>query len=153
MKYSDIQPYFESMPLIYLANAVDDQAHVRVVSLIRYNEKLWFCSPGSRPKCEQLRKNNKIEFNLVAQNGNEFHNIRATGKALEITDPAVREDLSSAISFFQAYWTKSTDPEFVLYHLDIERIEYHLPGGKEYYIIHPKTDESQCFTKNFRKRE
>lgn len=152
MKYSNIQPFFASSPLIYLANCEGDQAHVRMVSLISHNNQLWFCSVNGRPKCEQLRINNKIEFSLVSQDEEGFHNIRAAGKALEIDSPDIREDLSIAIPFFQDYWSVSTDPKFVLYRLDLDQIEYHPPGGKEYFIIDPQTDSSQRFEKNNRKK-
>ncbi|WP_371806207.1 pyridoxamine 5'-phosphate oxidase family protein [Candidatus Lokiarchaeum ossiferum] len=152
MNYSNIRPFFTSFPLIYLANCEGDQPHVRMVSLISYQEQLWFCSVNGRPKCEQLRKNNKVEFSLVAENEEAFHNIRAIGKALEIHDPSIREDLSIEIPFFQDYWSVSTDPNFVLYQLDLSQVEYHPPGGKEYFILNVKTDESERFIKNYRKK-
>ncbi|MHA1617986.1 MAG: pyridoxamine 5'-phosphate oxidase family protein [Promethearchaeota archaeon] len=152
MEYAKISPFFDGVPLIYLANSVENRPHVRAVSLIQHREQLWVCSGSHRPKYEQLKKNNRIEFTLVARVDNEFHNIRASGKAIEIKDPETRSELAEAIPFFKGYWTTPDDPNFVLYHLKISKIEYHPPGGKEYFIMDNGAGTSIRFEKNYRKK-
>jgi uncharacterized pyridoxamine 5'-phosphate oxidase family protein len=153
MEYTDIEPYFDGVPLIYLATSTEFQPHVRAMALIHYDHKLWCCSPGSRPKVQQIRTNNKIEFCLLIQKNKQYHNIRGTGKAIEIIDFETRMVLSQQIPFFLAYWTTPDDPEFILYRLDIDQIEYHPPGGKKYFILDMKKNHSQEILKNFRRNQ
>ncbi|MHA1673420.1 MAG: pyridoxamine 5'-phosphate oxidase family protein [Promethearchaeota archaeon] len=96
-------PFFDGVPLVYLANSDENRPHVRVVSLIQHQEQFWFCSGSDRPKYGQLKQNNNIEFTLLARVENEFHNIRAAGKALEITDLTTRTELADVIPFFHGY--------------------------------------------------
>lgn len=151
MDYATLKPFFDGIPLVYLANSVENHPHVRVVSLIQHREQLWFCSGADRPKYEQLKQNNNIEFTLLARIDNEFHNIRAAGNALEITDSTTRTEMADVIPFFHGYWETPEDPNFVLYHLDIHSIEYHPPGGKEYFLLDLMVGTSQRFEKHYRK--
>ena len=151
MEYSNIAPFFDGIPLVYLANSFENRPYVRAVSLIQHLDQLWFCSGSDRPKYEQLKQNNSIEFTLLARVENEFHNIRAAGKVLEITNPATRTELAEVIHFFHRYWSTPDDPNFVLYRLDIHAIEYHPPGGKEYFLLDLAADTSQRFEKHYRK--
>ncbi|TFH28388.1 MAG: hypothetical protein E4G98_05375 [Promethearchaeota archaeon] len=151
MDYATLIPFFDGIPLVYLANSVKNHPHVRAVSLIQHREQLWFCSGADRPKFQQLKENNFIEFTLLARIDNEFHNIRAAGIALEITAPSTRSELAEVIPFFQGYWSTPEDPNFVLYRLDIHPLEYHPPGGKEYFLLDLGAGTSQRFEKHFRK--
>ncbi len=135
---------------MYLATSVDSQPFVRPMSLLLHDEKLWCCSPGARSKVKQIRKNNSIEFALLAFHSDQYHNIRGTGKAIEITEQATRSELAQAIPFFSEYWRTPEDPLFILYRLDIDTFEYHPPGGKRYFIIDQQTQTSTEFEKHFR---
>lgn len=153
MEQIEINQYFKGFPLIYLANLDKNKPHVRAMSLIYHNDDLWVCSPKSRPKVSQFDLNNDIEFCLVVQATAEYHNIRGSGKAIKITTNDVRKELSTVIPFFSAYWEEYTDPNFVLYRLDIEQYEYHPPGGKIYYKIYPKRNEIKKYSKHFRRND
>lgn len=152
MQYNDIKHLFEAEPLIYLANIESNQPHVRAMASIYHKDQLWCCTGTNRPKFEQLKKNNQVEITFLARENNEFHNVRAAGKALEIHDFETRTELAQAIPFFEGYWTGPEDPNFVLYQLDLDTIEYHAPGGKEYYKFDLKSNQSQRFEKHYRRK-
>ena len=151
MEYKDIETYFDGIPLMYLATCNDNQPRVRVMALIHYDHEIWCCSPASRPKVQQIRNNNNIEFCLLTQKDKQFHNIRGIGKAIEIVDLETRKELSQQIPFFLEYWATPDDPEFVLYRLDLDQIEYHPPGGKNFFIFDLKNKQTQEISKNFRR--
>jgi uncharacterized pyridoxamine 5'-phosphate oxidase family protein len=147
-----IAKFFDQGPLMYLASSAGGQPHVRAMSLIYHGGTCWCCTGTSRPKYAQLQENNKMEFTFIARDaGAEFHNIRASGKAIEIHDLPTRAELAAAIPFFDGYWESPEDPEFALYRLDIDQIEYHPPGGKEYFRLDVPNEQCQRFGKNFRK--
>lgn len=152
----DIDHLFEGFPLIYVANIENNQPHVRVMSLIFHKGNLWICSPKSRPKVTQLQRNNHIEFCLINQEGDEFHNLRGSGTVTEIISKKIRKELAHVIPFFSEYWFDHNDPGFVLFRLDIHKYEYHPPGGKVYYVIHPnhpRHNQVEQFSKHFRRNK
>jgi len=123
MKLEDVKGYFKTQPLMYLATTEEDQPRVRPMALIYHNEQYWFCSISGRPKIDQIKKNNKVEFALNASDREDVSTIRGSGKAILIEDLETKKDLSEAIPWFIGYWESHTDPGFTLFRLDLERIE------------------------------
>ncbi|MHA2358023.1 MAG: pyridoxamine 5'-phosphate oxidase family protein [Candidatus Heimdallarchaeaceae archaeon] len=135
MKLEDVKEYFNTQPLMYFATNEDNQPRVRPMALIYHNGQCWCCSIAGRPKIEQIKKNNKIEFALNASDREEMSTIRGSGKAVLIEDFETKKDLSEAIPWFSGYWESYDDPNFVLYRLDLERIEVQIPVVREFYFF------------------
>ena len=135
MKLKDITDFFKTQPLMYLATSENNQPHVRPMALIYYNDQSWCCSIGGRPKIDQIKNNNKIEFAVIAPDREDMSTIRGRGKASIEKNLDVKKELSEFITWFSGYWDSYEDPNFVLIRLDLEKIEVQVPKNRIFYTF------------------
>ncbi len=135
MKLEDITDFFKTQPLMYLATSENDQPHVRPMALIYYKNQSWCCSIGGRPKIDQIRNNNKIEFAAIAPEREDMSTIRGTGKGSIEENLEIKKELAEFIPWFSGYWGSYEDPGFVLIKLDLEKIEVQVPKERMFFTF------------------
>ena len=133
MNINQIFEFLNKIETISLATLERNHPRVRLMALIKYNNKYWCCTKTSRPKIEQIKNNNLFEFCSKIEDGEKFGSIRASGRIKLIEDLEVKKELSGVISFFNAFWKSYDEPNFSLLQLDIEKIEIHNPYDKKFY--------------------
>lgn len=138
MKLEDVKEFFDTQPLMYLATTEEDQPRVRPMALIYHDDQCWCCSIGGRPKIKQIQENNKIEFAVNAQSREDMATVRGLGRANIIENRVIKKQLSEAIPWFSGYWESYDDPNFVLFHLDIEEIEVQVPAERTFHFFNLK---------------
>lgn len=130
----DIKPFFKKMPLVYFATSVDNQPRVRPMALIYNDGKYWLTSRAYEIKMKEIEQNSKMEFSFfVTKEDRSNFNIRATGHAAVVQDPEVKKSAVKAITFFDSYWTGSTDPNYGLISLKIEKVNVNDSKTKNRY--------------------
>ena len=135
MQLEEITDFFKTQPLMYLATSENNQPRVRPMALIYFKDQSWCCSIGGRPKIDQISKNNKFEFAVIAPEREDMSTIRGSGKASKEEDPDIKKELADFIPWFSGYWDSYEDPNFVLIRLDLEKIEVQVPKERIFYTF------------------
>lgn len=124
MEFTKIWNYFKGVPTVHLATTDKDQPRVRPMSLIEYNDNLWFATQTSSQKLFELKENNKVEFSFGFIEEKQIGFIRVKGTIEKIEDMKIKEELVQAIPFFKLYWHDSQDPKYTLLKMDLTEVFY-----------------------------
>ena len=146
MKLEDVIDYFKTQPLMYLATIDGDQPKVRPMALIYHKDICWFVSIAGRKKIKELDANNNVEFAINPHDREDMSTIRGTGKAILIDDQEIRQDLASAIPWFDGYWESAEDPRFFLYKIDLEKVSAQIPVKRDVYTFDIKSGRKEIKT-------
>jgi len=115
------------MQLVNLATIDGDQPRVRAVTLIPHADLLWISSRDSAGKMEQIRRNDRVEFNLTVGEGDDLGTLRVTGRLEIIDDPEVKRELAEQMPFFDMIFESVDDPDYTLMRFDPSRIKVLFP--------------------------
>jgi len=118
---------FKDFPHIFLATEEEAQPRVRPVTLVHFDERLWVLTGTNSAKSNQVRKNPKIEFCLLFEEGGRQGYIRAAGFAKIIKDRETKVRVAKHCDFFCEHWESPDDPNYTLLELKLNEIEYLRP--------------------------
>jgi len=125
---AEIWRHFKDFQHIFLATEEETQPRVRPVTLVRFAERLWVLTGTNNAKSKQIRKNPKIEFCLLFEEGEHHGYIRAAGFAKIIKDKETRAKVAQHCDFFFEHWENPDDPDYTLLELELNEIEYLRPN-------------------------
>jgi len=113
---------------IFLATGQENQPRVRPVTLINFGQRFWVLTGTDNAKTRQIRKNPKIEFCLLLEEGGHRGYLRAAGTAKIIKDRETKVKVAKHCEFFGEHWKSYDDPNYTLLELKLNEIEYLKPS-------------------------
>jgi len=117
-------------PFPMLASEDNGQPGVRPVSPVRTEGfTVYVASLRSSGKTAELARNARVELCYLTPDHDQ---VRITGTAELITDPAVRQSIWDANPLLRAYLGSVDNPEFILYRVDPNRVRYMKEWALEY---------------------
>jgi general stress protein 26 len=120
-------------PFPMLASEDNGQPSVRPVSPVRTEEfTVYVASLRSSGKTDELARNSRVELCYLTLDHDQ---VRITGTAEAITDPAVRQSIWDANPLLRAYLGSVDNPEFILYRVDPKRVRYMKEWALEYVDV------------------
>jgi uncharacterized pyridoxamine 5'-phosphate oxidase family protein len=120
-------------PFPQLASLDGDQPRVRPVSPVRTQEfTVYVASMRSSGKTGEIHRNPKVELCYLTKDHDQ---VRITGLATLITDPALRQEIWDANPLLAAYLKTIDNPEFMLYRIDPLRVRYMREWALEYHEV------------------
>lgn len=93
-------------------------------SIYEHNDLLYLCTGDSNQVHRQLRKNGNIQ--LLAKKEGTRQWLRITGKASEVTDPAVRQLVFEECPSVKAHVSRADDEHFLVFQVEVLDAEFHL---------------------------
>lgn len=116
-----------------MATLDGDQPRLRPVSPVRTDGfTIYIASLRSSGKTAQLEANSRTELCYLSEDHDQ---VRITGKALPVTDPAVRQAIWDANPLLRAYLGSIDNPEFLLYVVEPERVLFMREWALEYQEV------------------
>ncbi|HYA18318.1 MAG TPA: pyridoxamine 5'-phosphate oxidase family protein [Bryobacteraceae bacterium] len=120
-------------PFPMLASLDGNQVRVRPVSPVRTEEfTVYVASMRSSGKTNEIAANNKVELCYLSEGHDQ---VRITGEAENITDPAVRQNIWDSNPLLRAYLKSVDNPEFILYKISPNRVRYMKEWALEYQTV------------------
>lgn len=114
-----------------LASAAGDQPRVRPISPVRTDEfTVYVASMRSSGKTDEIAANAKVELCYLTPDHDQ---VRITGIAEDVRDPAVRQQIWDSNPLLRAYLKSIDNPEFVLYKIVPHRVRYMREWALEYH--------------------
>jgi len=126
---AEIRMHLKGFQHIFLATEEKDQPRVRPVTLVNFDERFWVLTGTNNAKVKQIRKNPRIEFCLLLEEGGHRGYIRAVGFAKIIKDRETKAKVAQNCDFFNEHWKSPDDPSYTLLELKPNEIEYLRPEG------------------------
>jgi general stress protein 26 len=115
---------FIYFPMVFLATSEGDQPRVRPVGLGYFDEKFWIVTGTNNAKTEQIRKNPKVEFCLLLEEGKNLGYVRGAGLAQIIQDRETKIKIGKRSEWFSEFYKSPDDPNYTLINLCPTEIEY-----------------------------
>lgn len=116
-----------------LATVDNGQPRLRPVSPVRTDGfTVYIASLRSSGKTAELEANERTELCYLSENHDQ---VRITGPALPVTDPAVRQSIWDANPLLRAYLGSIDNPEFCLYAVHPERVRFMREWALDYQEV------------------
>lgn len=116
-----------------LATIEGDQPRLRPVSPVRTDGfTVYVASLRSSGKTQQIEESQKVELCYLTADHDQ---VRITGIADTITDPAVRQQIWDANPLLRAYLKSVDNPEFMLYRVVPNQVRYMREWALEYFDV------------------
>ena len=110
-----------------------EQPRVRPVSPVRTDGfTVYIASMRSSAKTAELEANERTELCYLSEDHDQ---VRITGPARPVTDPATRQSIWDANPLLRAYLGAIDNPEFVLYAVCPERVRFMREWALEYQEV------------------
>ena len=120
-------------PFPMLASLDGEQVRVRPVSPVRTEEfTVYVASMRSSGKTNEIGINSKVELCYLTEGHDQ---VRITGVADNITDPAIRQSVWDANPLLRAYLKSVDNPEFILYRVVPSQVRYMKEWALEYQHV------------------
>lgn len=113
---------------VSLATVEGDQPRLRPMTLIVKEGRFYFATGSTDEKTRQIDGNNKAEFCLLLPLGQNTGYLRGSGKMQKVENPDTKKDVADWAEFIYDYWKEASDPDFVLYELELRQMRYMEPG-------------------------
>ncbi len=113
---------------VYLATADGEQPRVRPVTLIHFQEKLYFITGSRDSKMIQIKKNPKVEFCLLLEKDDHKGTLRGECIAQIVEEKKLKADIFDEISFVKEFFASPEDPGYALVRLKPLGFEIMKPG-------------------------
>ena len=118
-----------------IATMKGDQPCVRPISPVRTDGfTVYFASMRSSGKTAELEANERAELCYLSYNHDQ---VRITGPARLVTDPATRQSIWDGYPLLRAYLGDIGNPEFMLYEVVPERVRFMREWALEYQEVPP----------------
>jgi len=118
---------FKGSQHIFLATGENDQPRVRPGTLVNFDQRFWVLTGTNNAKVKQIRKNPRIEFCLLLEEGGHHGCVRAAGFAKIVKDRDTKAKVAKHCDFFSGHWKSPDDPNYTLLELKLGEIEYLRP--------------------------
>ncbi|MFC1898432.1 pyridoxamine 5'-phosphate oxidase family protein [Candidatus Cloacimonadota bacterium] len=125
----EIFGYFKQTQPVYLASIDNNKPRVRPVTLICFENEFWIATGSGDAKVKQIYTNEHIEFCLPIRDEKNMGYIRGAGTAEIVEKLEDKKKIAENIAFIKHFWQDPADPDFILFHIQLQEIEY-LPIGK-----------------------
>jgi len=125
----EVWSYFKNIQTVFLATSDDEQPRVRPVTMVHFNEKLWVGTSTGCAKVKQLRRNNKAEFCLYIEQGEQKQGyVRGLCSVDIVEDEELKKQLAGQMPYFKYFWKGYDDPKYTLLQFRLKEIEFLNPG-------------------------
>lgn len=116
-----------------LASLDGNQPRVRPVSPVRTEGfTVWVASMRSSSKTAELEANPRVELCYLSPGHDQ---VRITGRAVLVTEPAERQSIWDANPLLRAYLKSVDNPEFILYRVEAERVRFMREWALAYHEV------------------
>ena len=126
---------FQKRQAVSLATVEGDQPRLRPMTLIVKEGRFYFATGSQDNKTRQLDGNNKAEFCLLLPSGQNTGYLRGSGKLKKVQNLPEKKDVADWAEFIYDYWKEASDPDFVLYELELRQIRYMPPGEMKETLV------------------
>lgn len=125
----EIWSQIKDMQVVFLATMDNEGPWVRPVTMLHFNKKLWVGTETGSEKVRQVKENNKAEFCLYLDQGEQkVGYIRGQCDVNIVEDKDTKKQLADQMPFFKQFWKEYDDPGYTLLQFDLKKIEYMKPG-------------------------
>ena len=115
------------------ASVDGDQPRVRPVSPVKTEEfTVWVASMRTSGKTGELDRNRKVELCYLTDGHDQ---VRITGVATLVTDPAERREIWDSNPLLRAYLHSIDNPEFILYRVTPHRVRFMREWALDYQEV------------------
>ena len=115
------------------ASVDGDQPRVRPVSPVKAEGlTVWVASQRRYGKTAELERNSRVELCYLTEGHDQ---VRITGVAELVTDPAERQEIWDANPLLRAYLNSIDNPEFILYRVAPQRVRFMREWALEYQEV------------------
>jgi len=125
----EIIAFFKQTQPVYLATDDGNKPRVRPVTLIYFDKKFWIATGSGDAKVKQVYTNENMEFCLPIKDDKNMGYIRGAGIAEIVEELDDKKKIAENIEFIKHFWQDPADPDFILFHIQLQEIEY-LPIGQ-----------------------
>ena len=105
------------------------------MTLIVKGDRFFFATGSKDNKTSQLDSNCKAEFCLLLPANNNTGYLRGSGKMSKVSDQNTRKEVADWAEFIYNYWREASDPDFVLFELNMQQIRYMEPGDMQETVL------------------
>ncbi len=120
---------------VSLATVEGDQPRLRPMTLIVKEGRFYFATGSTDEKTRQIDGNNKAEFCLLLPSGNNTGYLRGSGQMKKVQSMPEKKEVADWAQFIYDYWKEASDPDFVLYELELRQIRYMEPGDMKETVM------------------
>ncbi len=120
---------------VYLATSDAGGAHVRPVTVVKYEDEHYILTGTKDDKIAELRTDPRFEMVRLVEEGESQGSIRYKGEVEFVTDPELRRAVYEESKFGDAYFDSPDDPMLTMLHLTFEGANVMRPRSWEYEIL------------------
>ncbi|MFW9874771.1 MAG: pyridoxamine 5'-phosphate oxidase family protein [Candidatus Thorarchaeota archaeon] len=114
--------------IVHFATSVDNQPHVRPLTMVPLDDELWILTGTKDAKMQELNLNPNVQVSMEVEKDEHTGSVRFTGKVVVIKDLETKKGIAGRVDYFKEYWDTSEDPNFTLLKMDFYELEYMRPG-------------------------
>ena len=124
----EVKGHFGELCHVVLATQEGEHPRLRPVTLMHYNERLYFATNPASNKAKQLESNPNVE--ILYQWKEEPNNgyIRISGKVHKVSDIDLVSNLFYTYDFFKKLWSGPDDPSLIIYQIHVDYYDLMKPG-------------------------
>src|SRR5262245_51454496 len=124
----------KACPFPMFATVDGDQPRLRPVSPVKTDQfTVYVASMRGSGKTAEIDRNAKVELCYMSPDHDQ---VRITGVAETVIDPAVRREIWDANPLLRAYLQSIDNPEFMLYKVVPSRVRFMKEWALEYHEVH-----------------
>jgi general stress protein 26 len=124
----EIWSNFNEYKTVYFATSINDQPHVRPLTLVPLDNELWVLTGTKDAKMEELHKNPKVQVCMAIKKDKHTGTARFSGRVEIVKDMDMKKSIAAQVDYFKEYWDTPEDPNFTLLRMDFSELEYMRPG-------------------------
>ncbi len=114
-----------------IATCYQNQARVRSMSLLKFENKLYIVTGKQSSKYKELLENDSFELYLTFEEDLPFWYIRIRGHAIFMNDQTLKHRIYSEFAWIKEYWDNEENPLFTVIECQPTAIEYMKKGSME----------------------
>jgi general stress protein 26 len=123
-------------PTAFLATQ-DDQGHPRVrpITLMVTPQGFYVATSKRSRKASEIKHHNYVEWVTLLPGDKGTGYLRLAGLAQEVNGEEKARTVEETEYPVQLYWQSVNDPDFIVYRVQPDRVEYIRPGENDYWDV------------------
>lgn len=119
----------EERPIVFLATVdPEGKPRVRPLNLMSTPRGFYIATSKKSRKIRELKGSDAVEMVTIFPTEKGTGYLRITGKAREVNGQEKRSTIEETHYPVEKYWNGVDDPDFMVFRIDPERVEYIRPG-------------------------
>jgi len=115
--------------MVHLATVDGECPRLRPMTMIWYDKAFFFATSAGDNKARHLQENPNAEWCLLLPGDNCTGYLKGSGILQKVDDARLRKAVADKARFLYDYWQSPTDPDFVLYRMQVQSLRLMPPGA------------------------